>query len=59
MSFIKNRGNSALKSRDKNPALEKKTIVIYKTDANFYHNMFSIFTVYYIIWYPPVFHVIQ
>jgi hypothetical protein len=25
MSFIKNRGNSALKARDKNPALEKKT----------------------------------
>ena len=26
MSFIKNRGNSALKARDKNPALEKKTL---------------------------------
>ena len=24
MSFIKNRGNSALKARDKKPALEKK-----------------------------------
>jgi hypothetical protein len=26
MSFIKNRGNSALKARDKNPALEKKPL---------------------------------
>ena len=26
MSFIKNRGNSALKAKDKNPALEKKPL---------------------------------